>query len=69
MENDPVRFIVVYDQHTSSGQLCRRHDSQGGSRLFEEVGGAPKSRAVARLTGDADAAAHLLGELLRDREP
>ena len=64
MENDSVRFIVVYDQDAASGQLSRRHDGQGGRRLFDEAGGAPEGTAVLRLTDDADAAAHLFGKLL-----
>jgi hypothetical protein len=60
MENDPVRFIVVYDQDAASGQLSRRHDSQRGGRLFEEVGGGPECTAASLLADDADVAAHLL---------
>ena len=63
MENHPVRFIVVDDQHATSGQLGRRHDGQGSRRLFEELRRAPERTAVPRLTGDPDLAAHLLDEL------
>jgi hypothetical protein len=64
MENDSVRFIVVQDQDAASGQLGRRHDGQRARRLFGEVCGAPEGTAMPWLTDDADAAAHLLGELL-----
>ena len=64
MENDSVRFIIVQDQDTASGQLGRWHDGQRGRLLFAEVCGAPEGTAMPRSTDDADAAAHLLGELL-----
>ena len=63
MENHPVRFIIVYDQDAASGLLSRGHDGQGGRRLFEKTGGTLEGTAASRLTGDADVAAHLFGEL------